>query len=161
MKLNILVCDPDDYLYSNVISTLLNLIESTNSDIAIGTKTLVYSDNNEKVYDKSFNDAYASLIDKHVYNEKDKEFDNLYFVDPSPHSKLYILSLLKETEFPHKVSFTDNILFFSALNDSKNVVYTKESLAYYLINREGNTMTDVKLTAIDVEKSVVFSNKPK
>ena len=152
-----LVCDPDDYLYPDTVKTLVDMLESTDSDIAIGAKTLVYADNEEEVYDRSFNDAYASVTDGKVYNSNDPDFDDLYFIDPSPHSKLYRLSLLKEIEFPHKVSFTDNILYFSALNRSSKVVYTSKPLAYYLINREGNTMTDIKLTAIDAERKVLCS----
>ena len=152
-----LVCDPDDYLYPDAVNTLVQLLESTESDIAIGAKTLVYADNEEEVYDKSFNEAYAAVTDGKTYKCEDPDFDDLYFIDPSPHSKLYKTALLKEIEFPHKVSFTDNILYFSALNRSSRVVYTSRPLAYYLINREGNTMTDIKLTAIDAERKVLCS----
>ena len=153
----LLVCDPDDYLYPHSLRTLSELQEASESDITIGAKTLVYSDNEEEVYDQSFNAAYAHLEDGRCYRSEERAFDDLYFIDPSPHAKLYRVSLLKEAVFPHKVSFTDNILYFYALNRSRKVTYTKEPLAYYLINRAGNTMTDVKPTAIDAEVKVLCS----
>lgn len=153
-----LVCDPDDYLYPNTLGKLSLLQEINDSDITIGAKTLIYSDNNEEKYDKSFNDNYCNIVDEKCYLRNSKDFNDLYFIDPSPHSKLYRLSLLKELNFPLKTSFTDNILFFGALNRSKKAVYTKEPLAYYLINRVGNTMSDIKPKAIDDEIKVLHSN---
>ena len=152
-----LVCDPDDYLYPHTLSTLVKLIEEKHCDIAIGAKTLVYSDNEEEKYDKSFNEAYAQLQDGSAYDSDDVGYDHFYFVDPSPHAKLYRVSLLKDAIFPHKISFTDNILYFHALNKASRVVYTSEALAYYLINRVGNTMTDIRITAIDAEIKMLSS----
>ncbi len=152
-----LVCDPDDYLRDDAVKTLLDLIEKNDCDIAIGAKTLIYADSEEQNYDPSFNTGYVLLEDGKVFERDSDDYEQLYFVDPSPHAKLYKVSLLKETQFPHKVSFTDNILFFTALNRAKRVVYTREPLAYYLINRVGNTMTDVKPTAIDAEIKVLNS----
>ncbi len=154
----ILVCDPDDYLYPYSLKELASLQEINDSDITIGAKTLIFSDNNEEKYDKSFNDAYANLIDKKCYLKDDEDFNDLYFIDPSPHSKLYRVELLKETVFPHKVSFTDNILYFCALNRAQKVLYTNKPYAYYLINRVGNTMSDIKPKAIDAEALVLCEN---
>jgi len=153
----LLVCDPDDYLADNAVKILLKLAEENQCDIAIGAKTLIYADSDDQDYDPAFNPSVVMLEDGKVFSKEEKDFEKLYFVDPSPHAKLYKVELLKETEFPHKVSFTDNILYFTALNNAKRVVYTRTPLAYYLINRAGNTMTDVKPRAIDAEITVLRS----
>lgn len=145
----ILVCDSDDYLESNCLSTLYNNLVSTNSDISIGAKNLVYMDNDEKEYDKSFNDDYGSLSNLDTFNKEDNRFNIFYFVDPSPHSKLYKKELLEDINFPTKISFTDNILYFCALAKASKVVYSNKALSNYLINRIGNTKTDNKPTIID------------
>ena len=145
----LLICDPDDYLYPHTIQTLIDLMEAKQADLVIGAKTLVYADNSEEVYDKSYNDIGDTLIDKHIYLRNTKEYDQLFFIEPSPHAKLYKTEYLKKIKFPNKVSYTDNILFFMSLIQTNKVVYTSEPLAYYLINRVGNTRTDVKLQVIN------------
>lgn len=145
----ILVCDSDDYLEPNCLSVLFDNIITTNSDISIGAKNLVYMDNNDKEYDKSFNEDYGSLNDGDVFNKGDSKFSIFYFVEPSPHAKLYKKELLLDINFPTKISFTDNILYFCALAKANKIVYSNKALSNYLINREGNTKTDNKPTIID------------
>lgn len=145
----ILVCDSDDYLESNCLSTLYNNLLTTNSDISIGAKNLVYMDNNDKEYDKSFNNDYGFLSDRDTFNKGDSRFNIFYFIEPSPHSKLYKRDLLLDITFPVKISFTDNILYFCALAKANKVVYSNKALSNYLINREGNTKTDNKPAIID------------
>lgn len=145
----ILVCDSDDYIEPNCLSTLYSNLLSTNSDISVSAKNLVYMDNNDKEYDKSFNEDYGSLSDGDAFNKGDNKFNIFYFVEPSPHAKLYKKELLLDINFPTKISFTDNILYFCALAKANRVVYSSKVLSNYLINREGNTKTDSKPTIID------------
>jgi len=145
----VLVCDPDDYIEPNALSKLYQYMKDTNSDLVVGAKNLVYSDNSEVKYDKSYNDEFGELEDHKEYIKGTKEFEMLYFLEPSPHSKLYRRDVVKNIVFPHKVSFTDNLLYFYALSKANRVAYCKEPLSYYLINREGNTATDLKPTIID------------
>ena len=144
-----LICDPDDYLVDHAIEHLLNLMENSHADMVVASKNLIYSDNSEVVYDCSYNNKMVTLKDKKVYTRDANDFSDLYFLDPSPHSKLYKTELAKKVKFPLKVSFTDNLLFFICLNQAQSVVYSNEAIAYYLINREGNTSTDVKPQVID------------
>ena len=144
-----LICDPDDYLVDHAIEHLLNLMENSHADMVVASKHLIYSDNSEVVYDCSYNNKMVTLKDKKVYTRDANDFSDLYFLDPSPHSKLYKTELAKKVKFPLKVSFTDNLLFFICLNQAQSVVYSNEAIAYYLINREGNTSTDVKPQVID------------
>ena len=151
-----IVCDPDDYLEDSALEYLYDLAIKNNADITIGAKTLVYSDNDQKEYDCSYNKSYCKLNNETTYNINDKDFNNLYFIDPSPHSKLYKKTLATNIMFPEKVSFTDNILFYCCMINSKTIVYTEKSCAYYLIDRVGNTMTDIKPKVID-DHVIVFS----
>jgi glycosyltransferase involved in cell wall biosynthesis len=144
-----LICDPDDYLVEDAIEHLLNLMEKNQADMVVASKNLIYSDNSEVVYDCSYNAKMVTLIDQNLYTRSSDNFKDLYFIDPSPHSKLYKTEFAKRVKFPLKVSFTDNLLFFICLNQASSVVYSKEAIAYYLINREGNTSTDVKPQVID------------
>lgn len=153
----ILVCDPDDYLASDALSTLYSYMEKTKADLVVGAKYLVYSDNEEEKYDKSFNEEFGTLKDMHLYKKGDEEFNALYFLEPSPHAKLYKRDIIKEIKFPHKVSYTDNLLYFYTLSKANSVTYCAKALSYYLINREGNTRTDLKPTIIDAWVKVFTS----
>lgn len=153
----ILVCDPDDYLDSKALSTLYSYMQDGKVDLVVGAKKLVYSDNDEIKYDKSYNSEFGELKDHQIYEKGTKEFETLYFLEPSPHAKLYQRSVVKNINFPTKVSYTDNLLYFYALTRAQRVTYCSEALSYYLINREGNTRTDLKPTIIDAWVTV-FSN---
>lgn len=152
-----LICDPDDYLAPHAISTLLKASQNESMDIVIGAKNLVYFDNAEEKYDISYNQNFVTLKENEVYLKKSQAYNDLLYVDPSPHSKLYRVSMLKEICFPKKISFTDNILYFIGLLNAEKVVYISDPLAYYLIDREGNTMTDVKVGVIKAWRLVELS----
>ena len=144
-----LICDPDDYLREDAVESLIHLMEDKKVDMVIGAKQLVYSDNEEMRYDPSFNADFAQLKNNAAYNHTEKDFEQLFFVEPSPHAKLYKTEMVKNILFPEKVSYTDNLLYYMCLMQSKSVLYTSEAYAYYLINREGNTRTDLRPTVID------------
>ena len=145
----VLICDPDDYLSSDALSTLIDYKNKTNADLVVGAKYLVYEDSDEEIYDASYNNEFGKLIDKKVYTRGDKDFEMLYFLEPSPHAKLYKRDIVKNIKFPIKVSYTDNLLYFYTLNKINTVVYCEKAISYYLINRSGNTRTDLKPTIID------------
>jgi len=149
-----MICDPDDWLENDAIEKLVNAMESKNVDIVVGAKNLVFSDNDEVKYDKSFNVKFASLNNGEVYVNGTKEFEQLFFLEPSPHAKLYKTELTKDIKFPHKVGYTDNLLYFISLLNAKSVTYLNEALAYYLIDRAGNTRTDLRPTVIDAFSKV-------
>lgn len=144
-----LICDPDDYLREDAVESLIKLIEENDVDLVIGAKQLVFSDNDEMRYDPSFNADFAQLQNKQVYKSHDKSFEQLFFVEPSPHAKLYKTEMVRKIVFPEKVSYTDNLLYYMCLMQSKAVIYTSEAYAFYLINREGNTRTDLRPNVID------------
>lgn len=145
----ILVCDPDDYISSDCLSTLMSYRDKENADLVVGAKNLVYEDNDEIKYDQSYNNEFGKLVDGKLYTKDSNDFNTLYFLEPSPHAKLYKRDIVKDIKFPHRVSYTDNLLYFYTLSKVNTVTYCKKALSYYLINREGNTRTDLKPTIID------------
>lgn len=153
----VLICDPDDWLNKDAISTLVKAAEENDADLTVGAKYLVFSDDGEETYDKSFNEEFGILKPNTVYKAHTKEFDALYFLEPSPHAKLYKTEMVKKCKFPFKVSYTDNLLYFLTLARSKKVVYVDKAVSYYLINREGNTRTDLRPTVIDAWLTVFKS----
>jgi len=145
----ILVCDPDDTLAPKALSSLYALIQKGDADIAIGAKTYVFADDSPPEYHKAYNDAFVTLKENQVYQRQDADFHDLFFCDASPHSKLYKRELALDLIFPHKMSYTDNILFYGCLNKARRVIYTSQSFAYYLVDRPGNTMTDLSIKALN------------
>ena len=145
----VLVCDPDDYLAIDALSTLIAYKNETNADLVVGAKYLVYEDSTEETYDASYNAEFGKLVDKKIYKKDTLEYEILYFLEPSPHAKLYRRDIVSKIKFPHKVSYTDNLLYFYTLNNVETVTYCSKALSYYLINRSGNTRTDLKPAIID------------
>ncbi|MBR2677359.1 MAG: glycosyltransferase family 2 protein [Solobacterium sp.] len=154
-----LVCDPDDTLEPNAVEVLLNLAKVSKADLTVGAKTFVYENSTARDYDPAVNTEFAELKTNRVYRKGTEEFDNLFFIDPSPHAKLYKRNLSTSIRFPQKVGYTDNLLFYMNLLQADSVIYTDEALANYLINRTGNSMQDVRYAAmngeIDVFKTII------
>lgn len=149
-----LVCDPDDYLADDALERLVSLADQNQADLTVGAKYFIYSDGSDQDYDAAYNTQFTTLLAEHLYQKGTKEFENLYFIDPSPHAKLYRRTLATGIQFPHKIGFTDNLLFYISLLQAKRVVYTDYGCAYYLVDRVGNTMTDIKPQIIDAHTQV-------
>ena len=147
-----LICDPDDWLKNDAIEVLYNKALKNKLDIIIGSKYLVYNDNDEEVYDNSKFDNCHVIPNKIYYKT-----DEFYFLQPSPHSKLYRTKICKKIKFPKKVSFTDYLLYLLALSNSEKVMYLEDALSYYLVDRPGNSMTDTKPKVFDNHKKVLLS----
>lgn len=149
----VLVCDPDDFLSLDALKNLYLNATLYDLDLVVSAKYLFYEDSDEIIYDKSFNADFGVLNDGELFCD-DLEFEKLYFVEPSPHGKLYKKALIKDIKFAYKVSYTDNILYFVSLVKAKKIMYLKKAYAYYLINRYGNTRTDLSPKVIDAWISV-------
>ncbi len=149
-----LVCDPDDYLKDDALEKLVLTAEKHDADLVIGAKNFIYSDGSDQDYDEAYNTTFVKLDVDEPYMVNTKRYEDLFFVDPSPHSKLYRRSLALNINFPKKIGYTDNLLFNICLLNAKKVVYLDEAFAYYLVDRVGNTMTDVKPGVIDAHTKV-------
>ncbi len=139
----LLICDPDDWIEENAIELLYNAAETNNLDVVIADKYLVYNDG-EIVVDKVENKFYEMVPNK-IYENNIEEWA---FVAPSPHAKLYKVENIKNIKFPYKTSYTDLVLFCIALKNCKRIMYLNKPLAYYLLERPGNTRTDRKPKAV-------------
>ncbi len=147
-----IICDPDDWLKEDAIEILYDRAIKNKLDIVVGSKYLVYNDNEEEMYDDSkfYN---CNVIPNKLYFKT----DDFYFLQPSPHSKLYRTKICKKIKFPKKVSFTDYLLYLLALSNSKRVMYLEDALSYYLVDRPGNSMTDTKPKVFEDHKKVLES----
>lgn len=159
----ILVCDPDDYLSPRALSSLVAEKKKTGAEMVVSAKNLVFSDDGQEKYDPSYPSELSYAFQGGLVEKSSKEFDAFYFVEPSPHGKLYPRELVASIVFPHKVSYTDNLLYFYCLSRISKIAYLSEAHAYYLINREGNTRTDKKPSIIDAWVKVfqaIFAQTP-
>lgn len=148
-----LICDPDDWLEKECVELLIDKMEKEKLDICIGEKYLVYSDNEEKKYIGS---TKGKIIKANIVLDN-KNYNNLIYLDVSPHSKMFRTSICKKIIFPQKVSYTDKILFYCALNNSNRVMYIDIPISNYLIDRPGNTATEKSIKALDNELIVTNS----
>ena len=146
-----LICDPDDWLAKNAVETLYNEAIKNDLDIVVGDKYLVYSDNKEETYCSSL--LYAGKVEPNKIYENE-EVSKLVNLSCSPHSKLFRTSLMKKVVFPKKVNYTDFLLYMISLSRSKRAKYIDKALSYYLIDRIGNSVTDVSPKAINSQITV-------
>lgn len=150
-----LICDPDDWLESNALEILVNKAEAYDLDILVGDKHIIY-ENGTIDYEK-LNDKYYALVPEKLY---DREVEKFAFMHPSPHAKLFKTDITREIIFPHKISYTDFVLFEISLKNAKRIMYIDDKLAYYLVDRVGNTRIDKSPKAIKAHLMVwdsVFS----
>lgn len=134
-----IICDPDDWLEPNAVEQLYNQAEKYQPDLVVGERNLIFSDDLSKKEDIGYMSFY-----KLEENKKYNNLTNFIFFSVSPHAKLYKTELAKQINFPHKVSYTDTILYLLYLNKAKTAVYTNKHLANYLIDRPGNTNSDLE-----------------
>lgn len=144
-----LICDPDDWLPENTLFELHKFAESNNLDMVIGDKYEVYPADKKDTFIKKYVETFdksLNILPKKVYSQKD--IQKFAFGAVSPHAKLFKTSVAQGINFPHKVSYTDFVLYMMALSNSKRVAYYNKPLAFYLIDRPGNTKTDVRKSII-------------
>ncbi|MBO5349928.1 MAG: glycosyltransferase family 2 protein [Clostridia bacterium] len=150
-----LICDPDDWLREDAIEKLYNAAIENNLDFVRGSFYNVYSNDMEEVYQDGC--VYPHMFKPKSNKVYDYDTEKFLFMSDSPHSKLFKTELAKNIEFPHKVSFTDGILYKLYVCKMKRSMFIDEPLSYYLMDREGNTVTDVKPKIADQHYTVFMS----
>lgn len=150
-----LVCDPDDWLDKTALMKLYNYATKNDTDIVIGDRYNVYTDDFKPIIHRTRPAKLQKIEPKKVYTDR-KIIQKFAFFDPSPHAKLFKTSIVRDTVFPHHVSFTDFLLYLSALANTERISYYNEPLAYYLLDRPGNTATDQRPSTIK-EHMIVWS----
>ena len=148
-----LICDPDDWLASDAVESLINCALENNSDIVCGNRINVYKYANKKEkIDINANNRYL--------NGSSLENQNVgiaAFSECSPHSKLYRTSICKNILFEKKVNYTDFTLFMVALSNAKKVNFVESYASYYLFDRPGNSATDLNLKKFNSYIKVWYS----
>lgn len=150
-----LICDPDDWLKKNAIEVLVQEAKAKNAEIVIGDKYNVLTESSEKTCVKTNSEYPFVVIKPNIVEERNAEKYSFLYV--SPHAKLYKTSVAKNIIFPHHVSYTDFVLYSCSLMKAKRVLYIDRPLAYYLIDRPGNTNTDRSVKAVRDHIVVWFS----
>lgn len=142
-----LISDPDDWLKETALSELYSFAKIKDLDLVIGDRYNVYIDNGEQKYVKSLTDD-LDINPEVVYDSQDKIQEFSFFL-VSPHAKLFRTKIAKNISIPHKTGYTDFVLFVLSLANANRVMYYDNALAYYLIDRPGNTTTTKKLSKIN------------
>ena len=153
-----LICDPDDWISEDAIEVLYGAAEDNKLDFVRAAYYDVYSDNNEKEFRDGISYPQVFVPEANKVYTDDAEY--FLFMSDSPHAKLYKTELAKHIKFPHHVSYTDGILYKFYIPKVKRAMYIDKPLAYYLVDREGNTVTDVKPKIADYHK-IVFDSMMK
>lgn len=137
-----IICDPDDWLATDAVEKLYNFAKKNDVDITVGDRFNVYTQDNTQEYISSKPGFIKVKPMQKITNLKEIQYFSFFLV--SPHAKLYKTKLMKNIHFPNKVSYTDFILYLLGLANAKSVAYYNKALAYYLIDRSGNTTTDLR-----------------
>lgn len=147
-----LICDPDDWLKNTALEELYDFAIKNDLDLVVGDKYNVYVEDNTQHYIKTFS-SQMDIKPYYAY-EIDKDIQRFSFGYVSPHAKLYRTKICKNIIFPHKVNYTDYLLYVMALSKAQKVAYYPQALAYYLLNRPGNTTTDRKPKIVEAYTTV-------
>jgi len=150
-----LICDPDDWLREDAIELLYKAAVENNLDFVRGAYNIVYSNDGEERFESGA--SFKNVFDPKPNIVYDSEVQKFWLMTVSPHSKLYKTKLAQGIEFPHKVSFTDTLLFNLYMPKVRRAMYIDEALSYYLIDREGNSVTDAKPKIADDHYKVFMS----
>ena len=108
-----LICDPDDWLASDAVEKLLVLAKRDNLDLVIGDRINFYGSTKQEVYVKTIANENFEISPFNVYSNSE-DIQKFSFAQPSPHAKLYRTEIAKNIQFPHKVSYTDFVLYVSS-----------------------------------------------
>jgi len=137
-----LICDPDDWLANDAVEKLYNAVEENKVDFVRASYYNVFSNDGEKTSENGI--LYPNIFQPKAGKIYNNELIKFLFMSESPHAKLFKTDLAKDIKFPHKVSFTDGVLYKLYVAKMKSAYILEDKLAFYLIDREGNTATDVK-----------------
>lgn len=135
-----IICDPDDWLESDAIETLYKAAVNNSVDLVVGCKYITYKEKNEKMIDYICPSNHPV-----IENKKYTDLEPFVYMGVSPHAKLYKTSKAKMITFPHKVSHTDNTLFYLYLSSIDSALYLKRPLAYHFVDRPGNTREQLEV----------------
>lgn len=141
-----IICDPDDWLADDALKNLYEFAQSKNLDLAISDRYNVYSETNQTEY-CSVVPENLNIEPNRVYTDK-VNIQKFGFALVSPHGKLFKTKIAKDLKIPHHVSFTDIVLYECFISNASRVGYLNNATAYYLLDRPGNTTTNLNSNKI-------------
>lgn len=131
--------DSDDYIDTNMIETLLNIINNYKAEIAICNRYYVFE--NEKKYIR-----YDDKITDLVMNSENAifELNNFKYFDMSAWAKIYDKRLFEDIRFPVDKLSEDYYIMYLLLDKATNIVYHSKPL-YYYVQRVGSISKNKKI----------------
>lgn len=114
--------DSDDFISSNYYEALLNNIENSNADIAVGNMRMYW--NTKKQRNKYSIDSYSQHIDDKDYLTATMDF--------GPCAKLFKTILWDEScSFPHSIHGEDGATIPVLYDRAKRISFEKNAIYYY------------------------------
>lgn len=142
-----IVCDPDDWLAKNSLKKLYKFAKSNDLDLVISDRYNVYLETKKT--------EYCSVVPKNLNIQPNKVYTNKVeiqkfgFAQVSPHGKLYKTRTARNIKIPQHVSFTDIVLYECFISNAMSAGYLQTATAYYLLDRPGNTTTNLNSSKIN------------
>jgi glycosyltransferase involved in cell wall biosynthesis len=132
-----LICDADDTLMPECVSTLLSKARMSGADIVIGARMDQGLDGKLR-YDACYDKNKGSLKCDDVYHRNTGEYSDLFRIDPRSQAKLYRRKITEGFRYPSKVGYADHILFYLSLLKADKVIYTDQPLSVYRVRQLEN-----------------------
>lgn len=139
--------DGDDYLDTRFVSTLLNLLVSSNADIAAAGWTL-FADGTTPPLDNSQGNTTSFTSSQAI--------DDIFYqhtLTNSACSKLYRAAIFDGLRFPSGVLYEDLAVIYDIMLRATAVVHTTQSLYFYRQQRAGsitNTFSRKRTHVLDI-----------
>lgn len=144
-----MICRGEDTLEPSAIETMLSLAEISHADIVLGAKMVRSIDSAIKEYDCGYDRAKTKLAVNTVYNQDTEDFNDLFFVTPSGHGKLYQTDVAQGIGFPEHVKEVDSLLFYTSLLKAKKVIFTDKPISCELVNPVGHEEDAVRFSSVN------------
>ncbi len=141
--------DSDDWINKGMFSTLINILEKENSDIAICNSMWIYNDRNEI---KRVNDK---LLIMDNFNGMKELITGEKFID-TVWDKIYKKDLWDEIRFPEGKIYEDTDTIYKVFSKAKKSIFINEVL-YYYIQRDGSTVNK-KVNSRFVDQLIAVDN---
>lgn len=138
--------DADDWLDSNGLKILYNILEETNDDFAVGRTVKVESNSI----------GYIGEFYTHTERKSISAFDEpMIFYHGGPPARLMKLSLLNENNirFPEMQFNEDKIFFIEVLLHANKISITNKPIYYVNRTKENNTSLTKSIDTLDKRKS--------
>lgn len=122
----VMMVDGDDYISNDCIETLLQLLEGTDSDIAVG-RWRMFDDANGLPDEQVVEDRVT------IYSQQEA-IKNIFYQDTltnSACSRLFRASLFEQVRFPEGMLYEDLAVVYPLLQQVRQVAYTSHLVYYY------------------------------